>query len=137
MKTVSVSIRAMFCDHWISGRETSSSVATPSWKEVEQAIRRLDGISRKMVLLNRDEHTYFGVGGRWSHEFVVIGTRNQRDFLALFNPKTVRNGLLPIPRRKPATDARKLVPLDWALQAAKTFYRTGEFDESLPWETDV
>jgi hypothetical protein len=123
---------------WSSTDCNSKELANPSWEDVEQAIKALDGKARNDVYLSPDPavpETFLCVGGG-NGEYVVSGSVEGERFPTVVVPGgsdelvslIVGGQLSEFPRRF-------IVDLNAALTAAKSFLESGRFGEGdVVWE---
>jgi len=77
------------------------------------------------------------VAGSWEDLYLVNATKDNSDFWSLVDPDGSTNKrMVFVGGQDGEYEERMFVPLPQALEAARTFYKTGEFDPSLNWESD-
>jgi hypothetical protein len=123
---------------WASGQE-EEVVQEPSWRDVEAAIRRLDGEEYNDVYLERpDERKWLAVGGGSGRYFVMLTieahTPDESWLVACSEGGDEAVESLVVGGQPGNYPARQVVPLELALDAAKAFYATGEPALMLRWE---
>lgn len=109
----------------------------PSWKEIEAAIRRLDGKSCSLVViaLSDAEAPHMAIGGGGNGRYLVYGTQDNMTFHNLINPAAPTGKCSLVAGGQRGEYAQKhCVSLPDALRAAKTYAETGEYDTALMWE---
>ena len=114
-------------DEWADRRSVDRTITNPTWSQVTEAITDLDGTSRTLVILSErpESDHYMIVAGSWE------------DFWSLVDPDGSTNKrMVFVGGQDGEYEERMFVPLLQALEAARTFYETGEFNPSLNWESD-
>jgi hypothetical protein len=97
----------------------------PTWAEIEQAIRGIDGVSILGVRLQAADDTVLSIG--WAAGWYLCNTLPDMSWLV--NPDFV-----PMePRVGVIRQEQNWVSLDFALQAADYFSRIGGRDPGLTW----
>src|SRR6185503_14887143 len=126
-------------DEWAVRRSVDRAVTNPTWSQVTEAITDLDGKSRTIVILSErpESDHYMIVAGSWEDLYMVNATKDNSDFWSLVDPDGSTNKrMVFVGGQDGEYEERMFVPLPQALEAARTFYETGEFDPSLNWESD-
>jgi hypothetical protein len=112
-------------------------VSAPSWKQIEAAIRALDGKRRTMVILGADGESHLAIGGGSSDRYVVYMTfDNMRFFNLLSRNRADKTVTLFVGGQDSLFPDNTVVDLALALRAAKTFAETGHPDPSCKWSKD-
>ncbi len=122
---------------WVRNTRQDRTVDSPSWEEVEAAIRALNNVDLNDLYLHPhagDPETYLSVGGGGGQYFVTGAIRNE-SFPILEEGEgpddevvdlTVGGQTIDLPRSS-------VVTLDVALRAAKAFWEAGGFDCGIDW----
>jgi hypothetical protein len=110
------------------------SVRRPTWKQIEDAIRQMDGHVRCEVIIMADGENYHLLGGGADGRYVCEAENSGGDF-ALCDPTQPKRKLVDICDGQPSLyEARHVVDLGRVLQAARYFARKREMDPSLTWD---
>ena len=126
----------MSVDLWIGRTDQGQGVANPTWQQVVQAIAALDGNTRTIVSISEREGSshHMVIAGKWNGLFLVYMTRNNLAFITLTDPtKSEAKLRLFVGGQYGEYAERVCVPEQWALQAAKEFFESGEPERSLHW----
>ncbi|WP_163831147.1 Imm1 family immunity protein [Spartinivicinus ruber] len=112
-----------------------NELQNPSWIDVEQAIKALNGQNHTEVLLDIGP-SYISVCGGSKGYFVYIYTEDERNLILEEGQKF--SGLIELVTAGNSCDypAKQVVALDHALAAAKTFYAKGIADPKFSWLED-
>ena len=109
-------------------------VQRPTWKQIEDAIRQMNGHDRCQVIVMIDEETYHLLGGGADDRYVCEAENPDGDF-ALCDPTQSEEELVDIFNGQPALyAARHVVDLARVLQATRYFATKREMDPSLVWD---
>ena len=118
----------------------------PAWETLRDALHRLDGRERTLLMLWRGPHR-LAVGGDAAGRMIVIGTNDQGRWIALQSSakpedKTFRQTLedgcdIPFATELVRTPPQHVVGIDLAEQALQHLHRTGSQDPDLTWWRDV
>lgn len=108
-------------------------VATPTWAQIEAAIRRLDGIQYRDVALMAGDGVGMlvtgGLAGRYTCQVALGG-----DFWYLTDPTRSEETVVALVEDEEAEFPESYtVDLDTVLRAAARYAETGECDPSLCW----
>jgi len=77
------------------------------------------------------------ISGQWDGKCGVNATKNNWDFFSLIDStRSANKQIVFMGGQNSEFPERNLVPMDWAMQAAKLFFETGEFKKSLNWIHD-
>lgn len=109
----------------------------PSWDDIENAIRRLDGETCTLLILGIGdvEVPHMAIGGGEGGQYIVYTTPDNMTFHKLINPKAPPGKCLLVAGGQRGSYDRKLcVGLEEALRAARTYAETGQQDSTLVWE---
>jgi len=122
-------------ENWVGNQEEGDLIESPTWSQIEQAIRELNGTSKTFVTLGADEGCYMSIGGGESGKYIVNITGNQVSFHNLVVPsKPEAIEKLVVGEQEGNYSARMCVNLETALLAAQTFTVSGQLPISLSWE---
>lgn len=114
----------------------TSSVLRPKWREIEAAIRRLDGKNCSLVILGVGEPPvpHLAVGGGASGQYIVYATKDNLSFQQLTNPAALAGKCTVVAGGQSGEYERRFcVGLAEALRAARTYAESGECDRELVW----
>src|SRR5579859_929792 len=129
-------VRTIYIDEWQSRRDNGINIPNPTWEMVRQAILQLDGDRKTSIALSDKEHGdhQMIIAGKWENRCMVNATTNNFDFFSLVEPNgPKKKKILFVAGQNGDYEERKCVPVEWALDAAQTFFETGELTKSLPW----
>jgi hypothetical protein len=132
-------VKFMFADRWEGRADHGTGVVNPTWAQVSEAIRDLDGKTKTMVLLSEKDggDTHMGISGQWDGDFMVYATRDNVDFFSLVDASRSTNKVtLYVGGQDGEYEERKCVPLAWALETAQTFYGSGELKSQMNWQSN-
>jgi hypothetical protein len=123
---------------WFKPGEADAEIMHPTWSQVEEAIRALDGHSRNDLYLqprSEEAETWLAVGGG-AGQYLVTGSVNSERF-----PTVVRESnreeekvLLMVGGQVGDYPRRWIIDLETALFAARHFFESGEFGGDICWE---
>jgi hypothetical protein len=117
----------------VHGVETSEQ-ERPEWREIEQAVLRMDGdLYNQTIMVIRDDH-YLLIGGGENGRFVCEAELSDGQYV-LTDPSRLDDEVIPIMNGQ-LTDyvASHVVGLDPVIDAARHFFLTGQLLQSLRWE---
>lgn len=124
-------------ENWVGNQDECELIESPTWSQIEQAIRELDGKSKTLVTLGADDECYMSIGGGESGKYIVNVTFDNVRFHNLVEPsKPDAIEKLVVGRQEGNYSARMCVSLETALLAAQTFTASGELQISLSWEEE-
>lgn len=132
-------VRFMFADEWENRTDVGKGTIDPTWCQIEQAIAALDGKRKTMVLLSDREggNHHMGISGQWGGRLMAYATRDNIDFFSLIDSSRSRTKrTLYVGGQDGEYEERRCVPLDWVLEAARSFAETGELNPTLNWKSD-
>lgn len=123
----------------LAGPEDNSGTErlNPSWEEIEQAIRQLDGDRRTLFTLGLSDPPvpHMSIGGGGCGLYIIYATEDNLTFNTLVNPDSPPGKCTLIAGGQPGRYDRKLcVELKSALRAARTYAETGKCDSELVWQ---
>jgi hypothetical protein len=133
-------VRHIYADEWRDGVDVGSGTADPSWDVVHAAILALDSTTKTLVTIaDREWSDYFLlIVGKWDERVLVNSTKNSKIFFSLTDPaRAEKMRTLLIAGQQEEYEDNKLVPIEWAIEAAQHFYETGERKHSLNWMRDA
>ncbi|MEH1946572.1 MAG: Imm1 family immunity protein [Nostoc sp.] len=123
-------------EDWIGNQNKGCVEQAHSWKEIESAIRELDGHHKTLVTLETDSETHMAVGGGLG-KYVVYLTFDNESFHYLVDPsKSDIDEFVIVGGQEGVYPASSCVDLNTTLKAAKTFAELGTMEESVIWEKD-
>ncbi len=111
----------------------------PGWELVTASIAALDGVAKVMVsLLAHDAgDSCMLISGAWGGRVMVNATNHELDYVSVVDgaqPITTR--LLCVGGQDGEYHEPRIVPIEWALVAARTFYESGRLEPTLRWDKD-
>ncbi|MDZ8139420.1 MAG: Imm1 family immunity protein [Nostoc sp. DedQUE04] len=123
-------------EDWIGNQNKGSVEQAHSWKEIESAIRELDGHHKTLVTLETDSETHMAVSGGLG-KYVVYLTFDNENFHYLVDPsKSDIDEFVIVGGQEGVYPASSCVDLNTTLKAAKAFVELGTMEESVIWEKD-
>ena len=126
-------------EEWVNRMDVGPTITNPTWSQVNKAITDLDGKTRTIVMLYErpESDAYMIVAGSWEDLYMVNATKNNEEFWSIVDPKGSTNRrMVFVGGQDGDYEERMFIPLPVVLEAAQTFYETGEFKSSLNWESD-
>ena len=124
-------------ENWVGNQDECELIESPTWSQIEQAIRELDRKSKTLVTLGADDECYMSIGGGESGKYIVNVTFDNVRFHNLVEPsKPDAIEKLVVSGQEGNYSARMCVSLETALLAAQTFTASGELQISLSWEEE-
>ena len=124
-------------EKWVSNQDECELIEIPTWSQIEQAIRELDGKSKTLVTLGADDECYMSIGGGDSGKYIVNVTFDNVRFHNLVDrskPDAIQK--LVVGGQQGNYSAKMCVNLETALLAAQTFTVSGQLEISLCWEEE-
>jgi hypothetical protein len=127
-------VRALGTDEWHGRDLTHRDMHDPTWPDIEAAIRKLDGRVFTMATIAAEGEAHLCVGGGSEGRYVVYATFDNWNFRTLTSAATESSKiLLFIGGQEGDYPSNIVVPLQNALQAARTFAESGQIDPNLTW----
>lgn len=124
-------------ENWVGNKDEGCLIENPSWIEIEQAIRELNGKSQTLVTLGADDETYMTIGGGEAGKYIVNVTFDNISFTNLVDlSKPEKLEKLVVGGQEGNYPAKICVNLQTVLLAAKTFAELGKLEPSVIWEED-
>jgi Immunity protein Imm1 len=112
-------------------------ISHPQWRQIEDAIRRLDGKYRTLVILGQEntEFDYIVVGGGKDRLYWCgIYDKEGREFVAV-DPSKSSTTYVKVPTGQPTSvPLKETIGLEGALAAAREYAETGQRTTKLAWE---
>ncbi|HEY2839293.1 MAG TPA: Imm1 family immunity protein [Pirellulales bacterium] len=133
-------VRHVYTDLWLDGVDRGAGIVDPTWEAVSVAIRSLDATTRSLITLADREWSdhFLLVVGKWEDRVLVNSTKNNKIFFSLVDASSSGGTrTLLIAGEREEYDDNKLVPIDWAIEAAQHFYETGERKSTMSWMRDA
>lgn len=125
-------------ENWIGNQDEGELIENPTWSQIEQAIRELDGKTKTLVTLGADDECYMSVGGGESGKYVVNITFDNASFHNLVDPsKSDATEKLVVGGQEGNYSAKMCVNLEMAILAAQTFTTFRKLEMSLSWEEET
>lgn len=111
------------------------TVQSPSLSDVEEAIRKMDGIDRSLVMLGTDGPVpHMGIGGGLRNWFIVYVTHDNQRFYNLRDDVSREGEIEMVCGGQTSEFAlSKCVTLETAIAAARSFAVNGALAEHLQW----
>jgi Immunity protein Imm1 len=123
-------------ENWEGSRNQGSLEPAKDWREIEVAIKELDGRHKTLVTLEANDETHMAVGGG-KGKYVVYLTFDNELFHYLIDPsKSDADECLVVGGQEGVYSSKLCVDMSMALKAAKTFAEFGKMDELVVWERD-
>ncbi len=72
----------LYTDKWTGNKNEESFIQNPTLKQIETAIRELDGKIKTLVSLEADDESYMMIGGGESGKYIVTATLDNENFHA-------------------------------------------------------
>ncbi len=124
-------------ENWVGNQDEGDLIESPTWSQIEQAIRELDGKSKTLVTLGVDDECYMSIGGGESGKYIVNVTFDNVSFYNLVDPsKPDAIEKLVVGGQEGNYSAKICVNLETTLLAAQTFTLSGKLQISLSWEEE-
>jgi hypothetical protein len=124
-------------ENWVGNQDEGDLIESPTWSQIEQAIRELNGTTKTLVTLGVHDECYMSIGGGESGKYIVNVTFDNVSFHNLVDPsKPDAIEKLVIGGQEGNYSARMCVNLETALLAAQTFTVSGQLQISLSWEEE-
>jgi len=136
MAAVAVGVRWATIEHRQGREDHSEHLSDPGWEQIEEGILALDGKSRTIVgmMISPDPEQYMTISGRWGGRAKVEATPDNRQFFILLDAtRADRKVLVYVGGQDVEFRENWLVPLDWALEAARHYFEAGELKSGLNW----
>jgi hypothetical protein len=129
-------VSSLATDLWEDARCENDEVSNPSWEDIENAIRDLDGKSRTIVSLQGEDEAHLVVGGGSSGRYLVYATFDNKHFSTLSNGRAASSKMrLYIGGQVGEYADNLIVDIACALSAARCFSEFGQLDPKLAWHT--
>ena len=123
-------------EDWQGNQNHGSIEEAIDWKEIETAIRELDGHRRTLVTLETEGESHMAIGGG-AGKYLVYVTLDNENFSYLINPTKLGNAeTLVVGGQEGIYPGKWCVDLAIALRAAQSFAELGSIDKSVVWERD-
>jgi len=112
-------------------------VYSPNWDQIENAIRKLDGNHRSIVIIGQldPEIDYMGIGGGKNGIYrCFVYDSNGREFALIDPSKSLNEAIDVLMGQTTSISAQECLPVEMVLQAAKTYAESGNKDTKLRWK---
>ncbi|WP_373536254.1 Imm1 family immunity protein [Microcoleus sp.] len=124
-------------ENWVGNQDEGNLIENPTWSQIKQAIRELDGKSKTLVTFGADDECYMSIGGGELGKYIVNITFDNVSFHNLVVPsKPDAIEKLVVGGQEGNYSAKMCVNLETALLAAQTFTVSGQLQISLSWEEE-
>jgi len=121
-------------DSQLERKANLQTICDPTWEQIEEAIRRLDGKVHTEVLLSKAGQ--LSIGGGAGQYFVSIFTDDERSLIAIDQSKTAQEHTALVSGGQTVSlPKRQIVDVDAALRAARAYFETERPDPTLTWDT--
>lgn len=132
-------VKILFVDEWHGRRCRVFDAKDPEWGLVSDSIAALDGVRKVMVSLFEREggESCLIVSGQWGGRVMVNATSDDLSYLSVIDQsQPVAKRTLCVGGQDGEYDETRIVPIEWAMIAARTFYESGKLEPSLSWNKD-
>lgn len=132
-------VKSMFADEWRDRADHGVEIPNPTCEQIEQAILQLDATNKTSVFLSDkpQSESYMAISGPWNGRYMVNVTIDNCDFFSLLDSSASTNKVLVFVGGQDGDfEERRFVPLEWALEAARCYYETGERKPTMNWVSD-
>ncbi len=123
-------------EDWQGNQNHGSIEDVSSWREIETAIKELDGHRKTLVTLETDGETHMALGGGGGKYLVYVTFDNEKFSYLINSTKSDRSETLVVGGQEGIYPGKWCVDLTLALKVAKSFSEFGEIDKSVVWERD-
>ena len=129
-------VRRLTICAWTDGNRTDTAMDTPSWPDIESAVRALNNRNLNDIHMELEEiaETFLSVGGG-AGQYIVSGSVDGKAFPVLIDaslPEEPRVDLL-VGGQLGDYPRCCVVDLDHALRAVRSVAETGKFQEQIGW----
>ncbi|HMV87752.1 MAG TPA: Imm1 family immunity protein [Blastocatellia bacterium] len=124
-------------DQWQGNLNEEKAIADPKWKDIESAIKALDGKRHTMVTIKNKANNYLIVGGGKGNKYVVIATFDNQSFYNLVTGLNGKTERLVVGGQIGDYPSNMCVTLDTTLNVSKTYFENNELDTSAIWQLDA
>ena len=130
-----MAIRKLLFDSWEGNVDKGSEVDIPSWKDMEIAIRALNGEDRTLVTLQTAGDAYMAIGGGDAGRYIVYATFDNTTFHTIVGRQN-RPGAetLVVGGQAGNYPARFVTDIDTAIKVARTFSTLAQLERTHVWE---
>jgi hypothetical protein len=123
-------------EDWQGNQNKGLLEEASDWREIEAAIRAMDGQGKTLVTLETEGETHMAIGGG-ADQYLVYVTLDNENFNYLMNlTQSDRAETLVVGGQEGIYPAKWCVDLTTALKAAQAFAEFGAIDKTLIWECD-
>ncbi len=127
-------ITNLYCDNWIGVDDNELRILNPSWDDIHDVVRSLDGENKTMAKAEIDEEKYVMVGGGSNNKYIVIISLNEDESYHISNINDLTQmELLTIGGQTGEYSVGMIVSIDTALKAVRFFAKNGNIDPSINW----
>ncbi len=132
-----MSIDTITICEWFEGKKKDKVIETPLWFDIESAINSLNNRNLHDIYLepsNREPKTYLCIAGG-DGRYLVSGSVRDQMFQTVIDSAKSDDGTenLLVAGEVGDYPSHWIVGINTAMQAARVFFETGEFDSSLEW----
>ena len=118
---------------WVGGSVTCQTIDSPTWQDVEEAVRALNGSERNDLYLqpeSDDAETYLCIGGG-DGRYVASGCVNNERFPTWQDPGSPAEPqvTLTVGGQPGCYPANWILDLPMALHAARSYFEAGDFTD--------
>lgn len=125
-----MAIELLSCDNTMGG---NSAIERPSWDDIEQSIKEMDGETKTMVgLMMQDADHHMMIGGGGNKFILNINTGDAVHFLIDLNKS--EDDFVEVMAGQPSEyPENQVVELNTVIAAAKYYFDKGEPDPTSSW----
>ena len=127
-------VTTMVTDGWEGARNDESEVELPSIKQIEEAIKRLDGERYSLVTLEAGAGAHIAIGGGKGCYVAYATFDNERFYNLLADGDVEQQVTLFVGGQDGEYPANTIVDERAVLAAATTFAKSGRLEPELSWE---
>lgn len=118
----------------MSNKNESWLLKNPNLRQIEAAIREVDGNSKTLVTIEANSHNYMAIGSGKLGKYVVTPTFDNIKFHVVFDLANLdKIEKLVVGGQEGDYPAKMCVALLRCLLAVRTFSESGELDRLLDW----
>jgi hypothetical protein len=126
-------VNALTKDNWKGARDTPEQIKSPSWNDIETAIRALDGGRRTVVVLE-GERAHLTVGGGSEGRYMVCATVDSAELLTLSLSNEGHSKVtLHVGGQDGEYQDNFVVDTATVMMVAKIFAESGRLDSTVLW----
>ncbi|MBP2656283.1 MAG: hypothetical protein H6Q73_3852 [Firmicutes bacterium] len=130
-------VEVMYSDKWEKKTDKGQDVDNPTWRQIESAIRALDGKVRTQVVIGDGDEGSMCIGGGNDGLYNVFVTIDDNEsFYTLIDAAKSKAGTVQLATGGQVEVFAEYTCIELAkvLRAAKAFAEKGKMDAALEWE---